>query len=453
MSKVIKLKKGLDLKVKGAASAEIVEIASETFAIKPTDFIGFKKPKVLVKPGDKVKAGTQLYFDKDLSEVKYTSPVSGEVVEVKRGEQRRLLEIIVKADGANQYEEFKAHSVSELGALSLDEAKQQILESGLWSNFIQRPYAVVARPSDTPRSIFVSCFDSSPLAADYNITLRGEDKHFAAGVDILKKICKDVQLNINADAEVSSVFAAAKDVQVNKVSGPHPAGNVGVQIHNIAPINKGEVVWTINPTAVAQIGKLFLQGKYDASKIVALVGPEVSSPKYIKTKTGANVAQMIEGNLASDHVRIVSGNVLVGEKIEKNGHVGFYASNVTVLKEGDDYKVFGSFAPSSSRFSFSRALGLLAFANGGNKEYDFDTNLNGEHRPFVQTGEMEKVLPMDILPIYLMKAILAEDFDEMEALGIYEVAEEDLALCEVIDSSKTEVQSIIRQGIDLMLYS
>lgn len=452
MSKVVKLKKGLDLKVKGAPSSEVVEIASETYAIKPTDFIGFKKPKVLVKPGDKVKAGAQLYFDKDLPAVKYTSPVSGEVVEVKRGAQRRLLEIVVKADGQNEFEEFKSFSVSDLGALSAEDAKQQILEAGLWSNFIQRPYAVVAQPTDAPRSIFVSCFDSSPLSADYNLTLKGEDKNFATGVDVLKKFCKDIQLNVNADSEVSSVFTSAKGVQINKISGPHPAGNVGVQIHNIAPINKGEIVWTINPTAVAQIGKLFLEGKYDATRVIALAGPEVSSPKYIKTKTGANVAEIIAGNLASDHVRVVSGNVLVGEKIEKDGFVGYYANSVNVLKEGDDYKLFGSFAPSASRFSFSRALGLLSFINGS-KEFDVDTNLNGEHRPFVQSGEMEKVLPMDILPVYLMKAILAEDFDEMEALGIYEVAEEDLALCEVIDSSKTEVQSVIRKGIDLMLYS
>ncbi len=452
MSKVVKLKKGLDLKVKGVPSSEVVEIASETYAIKPTDFIGFKKPKVLVKPGDKVKAGTQLYFDKDLPAVKYTSPVSGEVVEVKRGAQRRLLGIVVKADGQNEFEEFKSFSVSDLGALSAEDAKQQILEAGLWANFIQRPYAVVAQPTDAPRSIFVSCFDSSPLSADYNLTLKGEDKNFATGIDVLKKLCKDIQLNINADSEVSSVFTSAKGVQINKISGPHPAGNVGVQIHNIAPINKGEIVWTINPTAVAQIGKLFLEGKYDATRVIALAGPEVSSPKYIKTKTGANVAEIIAGNLASDHVRVVSGNVLVGEKIEKDGFVGYYANSVNVLKEGDDYKLFGSFAPSASRFSFSRALGLLSFINGS-KEFDVDTNLNGEHRPFVQSGEMEKVLPMDILPVYLMKAILAEDFDEMEALGIYEVAEEDLALCEVIDSSKTEVQSVIRKGIDLMLYS
>lgn len=452
MSKVVKLKKGLDLKVKGAPSSEVVGIASETYAIKPTDFIGFKKPKVLVKPGDKVKAGTQLYFDKDLPAVKYTSPVSGEVVEVKRGAQRRLLGIVVKADGQNEFEEFKSFSVSDLGALSAEDAKQQILEAGLWANFIQRPYAVVAQPTDAPRSIFVSCFDSSPLSADYNLTLKGEDKNFATGIDVLKKLCKDIQLNVNADSEVSSVFTSAKGVQINKISGPHPAGNVGVQIHNIAPINKGEIVWTINPTAVAQIGKLFLEGKYDATRVIALAGPEVSSPKYIKTKTGANVAEIIAGNLASDHIRVVSGNVLVGEKIEKDGFVGYYANSVNVLKEGDDYKLFGSFAPSASRFSFSRALGLLSFINGS-KEFDVDTNLNGEHRPFVQSGEMEKVLPMDILPVYLMKAILAEDFDEMEALGIYEVAEEDLALCEVIDSSKTEVQSVIRKGIDLMLYS
>jgi Na+-transporting NADH:ubiquinone oxidoreductase subunit A len=453
MSKVVKLKKGLNLSIEGEPSTTVVELSSETYAIKPTDFIGFKKPKVLVKPGDKVKAGTQLYFDKDLPEVKYTSPVSGEVIEVKRGAQRRLLEIVVKADAENAFEEFKQYSISDLGSLSADDAKAQILEAGIWPSFIQRPFAVVAKPTDAPRSIFISCFDSSPLAPDYNLALKGEDKAFATGVDVLKKFCKDIQLTLNSDSEVSNVFSSVKGVQINKISGPHPAGNVGIQIHNIAPINKGELVWTIDPFAVAQIGKLFIEGKYDATRIITVAGPEVKEPKYVKVKVGANVSSLIKDNLKSDHVRVVSGNLLTGDKIEKDGFVGYYANTVSVLTEGDDYRVFGSFAPSASRYSVSRAFGLFSFMNGSSKKYSFDTNINGEHRPFVQSGIMDKVLPMDVLPVYLLKAILAEDFDEMEALGIYEVAEEDFALCEFVDSSKNEVQSIIRKGIDLMLYS
>jgi len=453
MSKVVKLKKGLDLSIQGEPSSTIVELSSDTYAIKPTDFIGFKKPKVLVKPGDKVKAGTQLYFDKDLPEVKYTSPVSGEVIEVKRGAQRRLLEIIVKADAENAFEDFKKFSISDLGSLSADDAKAQILKAGIWPSFIQRPYAVVAKPTDTPRSIFISCFDSSPLAPDYNVALKGEDKAFSTGIDVLKKFCKDIQLTLNSDSEISNVFSSVKGVQINKISGPHPAGNVGVQIHNIAPINKGEVVWTIDPFAVAQIGKLFNSGKYDATRVITVAGPEVKDPKYIKIKVGANVGSLLKNNLKSDHVRVVSGNLLTGEKIEKDGFVGYYANTVSVLTEGDDYKVFGSFTPSASRYSVSRAFGLFSFMNSSSKKYNFDTNINGEHRPFVQSGIMDKMLPMDVLPVYLLKAILAEDFDEMEALGIYEVAEEDFALCEFVDSSKNEVQSIIRRGIDLMLYS
>lgn len=453
MSKVVKLKKGLNLSIQGEPSSTVVEIASDTYAIKPTDFIGFKKPKVLVKPGDKVKAGTQLYFDKDLPAVKYTSPVSGEVVEIKRGAQRRLLEIVVKADAENAFEDFKQFSVSDLGSLSTEDAKTQILEAGIWPSFIQRPYAVVANPTDVPRSIFISCFDSSPLAPDYNVALKDDEKAFSTGIDVLKKFCKDIQLTLSSDSEVSNVFSSVKGVQINKISGPHPSGNVGVQIHNIAPINKGEIIWTIDPFAVAQIGKLFTEGKYDATRVISVAGPEVKDPKYVKVKVGANVSSLLKDNLNSDHVRVVSGNLLTGEKIEKDGFVGYYANTVSVLKEGDDYRVFGSFAPSASRYSVSRAFGLFSFMNGSSKKYDFDTNINGEHRPFVQSGIMEKVLPMDVLPVYLLKAILAEDFDEMEALGIYEVAEEDFALCEFVDSSKNEVQSIIRRGIDLMLYS
>ena len=453
MSKIVKLKKGLNISMEGEPSSTIVELSSDTYAVKPTDFIGFKKPKVLVKPGDKVKAGTQLYFDKDLPEVKYTSPVSGEVIEIKRGAKRKLLEIIVKADANNAFEAFKQFSVSELGSLTADDAKAQILEAGIWPSFMQRPYAVVAKPTDTPRSIFISCLYSSPLAPDYNLALKGEEKAFNTGIDVLKKFCKDIQVTLNADAEISTVFSSVKGVQVNKVSGPHPAGNVGVQIHNISPINKGEIVWTLDPFAVVQIGKLFIEGKYDATKIITVAGPQVKDPKYIKTKVGANVAAFLKDNLKSDHVRVVSGNLLTGEKVEKDGFVGYYSNTVSVLTEGDDYRVFGSFTPSASRYSVSRAFGLLSFTNGSSKKYDFDTNINGEHRPFVQSGIMEKVLPMDVLPVYLLKAILAEDFDEMEALGIYEVAEEDFALCEFVDSSKNEVQSIIRRGIDLMLYS
>ncbi|MCP4521150.1 MAG: Na(+)-translocating NADH-quinone reductase subunit A [Cytophagales bacterium] len=451
----INLKKGFDINLVGKAESNVVEVASKTFSIKPPNFVSFIKPKVLVKVGDSVKAGTTLYFDKSLPEVKYSSPVSGEVVEVKRGEKRKLLEIIVKTDGQNSYEDFGSRSVSEAAKLSAEEAKQLILDSGVWPNIIQRPYAVIAKPTDTPKAIFISGFDTNPLAPDYDVIFKGEEQNFQLGLEVLTKLTSgSVHLTLDGKSEILKVFSEAdkvQKVQINKVSGPHPAGNVGVQIHHIDPINKGDIVWTLNPYGVIQIGRLFLQGRYDASRTIAVAGSSVSNPQYVKTYTGANIGDLTKGNLSEDHVRYISGSVLSGEKVEADGHMGYYDNALSVIPEGDNYKFFGSF-DFNSRLSLQRAIGLFSFLSP-KKEYVVDTNLNGEHRAFVQSGMLEKVLPMDIYPTYLLKAIIAKDFDEMEALGIYEVAEEDLALCEFVDVSKNDVQGIIREGIDLMLNS
>ena len=273
------------------------------------------------------------------------------------------------------------------------------------------------------------------------------------GIDVLNKFSKGaVHVNINSKAEVSTVFSNAKNIQVNKFTGPHPAGNVGVQIHHIDPINKGEVAWTINPFGVIQIGKLFLEGKYDASKVIAVAGSEVQNPQYYKTYIGAKVSAFLEGNLKQDHVRVISGNVLTGSAISKDGYVGFYDQLVSVIPEGDRPRFFateGWLAPTAKRLSFHRALGLLSFLNP-KKEYVLDTNMNGEERAFVMTGAFEQVMPMDVLPTHLFKAIMAEDYDEMEALGIYELIEEDIALCEFIDVSKHDLQSLLRTGIKLL---
>lgn len=452
----INLKKGFNINLVGKAQANVVEgVQPETFAIKPPNFVNFEKPKVLVKVGDSVKAGTTLYFDKSLPEVKYASPVSGEVVEIKRGAKRRLLEIVVKADGNNTYEDFSQKSVSEVAKMSAEDAKQAILDSGIWPSIIQRPYAVVAKPTDSPKAIFISGFDTNPLAPDYDVIFKGEEQHFQVGLEVLKKFTSgNVHLTVDGKGELLNAFSKASSVQgvvINKIAGPHPAGNVGVQIHHIDPINKGDIVWTINPFGVIQIGRLFLEGKYDASRIVAVAGSSVSTPQYYKTYTGANISKLLDGNLNEKNVRCISGSVLSGEKIDTDGHLGYYDNSLSVIPEGDNHKFFGSF-DFNSRLSLQRAIGLFSFLSP-NKEYVVDTNINGEHRAFVQSGMLDKVLPMDIYPTYLLKAILAKDFDEMEALGIYEVAEEDLALCEFVDVSKNNIQEIVREGIDLMLNS
>lgn len=451
MSSTIKIRKGFDINLKGKAEKKIAETPQpETFALKPSDFLGIKRPKLLVDEGDTVKAGTPIFYDRLGEKVMYCAPVSGEIAEIKRGAKRKVLEIKILADKQIEYVEFKKHSVSDIANLSKEEAEEQILKSGAWPNIVQRPFGLVADPAETPKAIFISTFDSHPLAPDYDFIFAGEEQFFQTGIEILKKFTPGkVHVGLNADAEVSKVFAHAKDVDVHKISGKHPAGNVGTLIHFVDPINKGDVVWTLNPYGVIQIGKLFLEGKYDAQKIIALAGSEVKTPQYYKTYTGACINKFIENNLNADNARCVSGNVLTGEKIAKDGFVGFYDLMVTVLPEGNQHEMFGWILPTTKKLSFHKAIGLLSFLSP-NKERVLTTNTNGEHRAFVQSGVFEKVTPIDVLPTYLIKAILAEDFDEMEALGIYEVIEEDLALCEFIDVSKHNIQSILREGITLI---
>jgi Na+-transporting NADH:ubiquinone oxidoreductase subunit A len=452
MSKLVKLKKGFDIKLVGKAEKKISDLPQpETFAIKPTDFLGLQRPKVLVKEGDSVKAGTPILIDKKLDKVIYTAPVSGEVVEIVRGEKRKLLEIKILADKTIEFEQFPKFSSSGLTSVSKNEAQDIMLRSGVWPQIIQRPYGIVANPDDAPRSIFISTFDTHPLAPDYEFIFKGEEQYFQAGISILKKFTMGkIHLGINADNSASSFFNQVTDVVINKFSGPHPAGNVGVQIHHIDPVNKGDVVWTLNPYGVIQIGKLFLEGRYDASKVISINGSEVANPQYYRTFIGANVGTYLKNNLKNDHVRVISGNVLTGNMIDSNGYVGFYHQMVTVIPEGDYHEMFGWILPTTRKLSFHRAFGLFGTKD---KEYVLDTNTRGEERAFVQTGVFEKVVPMDILPVYLLKAILAEDFEEMEALGIYEVIEEDLALCEFIDVSKHNVQEILREGIELLINS
>jgi len=453
MSNIIKLKKGFDINLYGAADKTNLDLPQpELFALKPTDFHGLLRPKVMVEVGQNVKAGTPLLYDKKKDEVMYCAPVSGEVVEIVRGEKRKLLEIKILADKEIEFESFKSYSTSDINNLSYEDAREQLLKSGVWPNIIQRPYGVVADPSARPKSIFISGFDSNPLAPDYGNLYKGNEQAFQEGVNVLSKFTEgQIHIGINGTGEIASIFANLQGAQIHKFSGPHPAGNVGVQIHHIDPINKDEVVWTLTPQGVIEIGRLFLEGKYDSSRLVALTGSEVSKTGYYKTYSGASINKLIDGNLTNDHVRCVSGNVLSGTRIAADGFIGFNTQQVTVIPEGDEYEFLGWIKPTAKKLSFHRALGLFSFLNKG--PFKVDSNTNGEKRAFVQTGTFEAVTPMDIYPTYLIKAIMAEDYDEMEALGIYEVVEEDLALCEFVDVSKHEIQKIVREGLDLMQYS
>jgi len=451
MGKFIRLKKGFDINLAGKASSKLAQTEQpETFAIKPTDFYGIYMPKVVVNEGDVVKAGSPLFHDKKNENIIFTSPVSGEVVAIKRGERRKLLEVKILADTKVEHLPFTKYSISEIANLTRDQIQPQLLKSGVWLNLVQRPFGIVADPAETPKSIFISGFDSHPLAPDYNFLFKGQEQYFQVGIDILKKFTEGpIHLNVHTKKELGAIFSQVQGVELNKFSGPHPAGCVGVQIHHIDPLGKSDVIWTINPYGVVQIGKLFMNGIYDASKILAVAGSEVKDPQYYKTYIGASVSKFLKNNLKQEHVRVISGNVLTGTKINSDGHVGFFDQLVSVIPEGDKYEFLGWIAPSAQKLSISRAFGLFSFLNY-NKEYILDSNTKGEPRAFVQTGVFEKVTPMDVLPTHLLKAIIAEDFDDMEALGIYEVIEEDLALCEFVDVSKHQVQAILREGIELM---
>jgi Na+-transporting NADH:ubiquinone oxidoreductase subunit A len=444
MSTVYKIKKGLNIKLLGEAEKTIVDLNAKRFAVKPPDFIGCF-PKMLVKEGDSVKAGSPLFFDKYRDNILFTSPVSGKVEGIIRGPKRKLLEIVIETDGQDKSLDFGTADVDKLDRAALVE---KLLKSGVWPVIRQRPYSTVANPDDDPKAIFVTAFDTAPLAADFDLIVHGHGEVFQVGLDVLKKLTTGkVHLNIDDKNTTSKVFKNSKNVQLNRFSGPHPTGNVSVHVSRIDPINKGELIWYLGPQEVLTIGRLFLEGKYNAERIIAIAGSEVIHPKYFKTFIGARITNMVSGNVGGSNNRYISGNVLTGEKIEKDGFVRFYDSLVTVIPEGNYSEFLGWVMPGLKKFSTSGTFLSKLFPD---RKYRLDTNLHGGERAFVMTGKFEKVFPFDIYPMQLVKAIMYEDIDQMENMGIYEIDEEDFALCEVIDTSKTEIQEIVRGGLDLI---
>lgn len=448
MSKTVKLRKGLDIRLIGVANKIKSELVlPKTVSIKPSDFHGMT-PKMVVKEGETVKAGGTIFFDKYNEAVKCASPVSGKIEAIVRGEKRRIMEIIISVDSEIQYEQ---NGAMDLSSMSNEAVKEAILSSGLWLCIKQRPLDIVANPKNAPKAIFVSAFDSSPLAPDFDYVLHGKNQEFQKGLDALAKLTTGkVHLTLNGSVPADSVFTEAKGVEINKISGKHPAGNVGTQIHHIDPVNKGEFVWTVNAQDVVMIGRYFLTGKYDARKTIAVTGSEIKNPHYIEVISGTNLSSLLEGQITSDNVRVISGNVLTGDKVAKDGHLGFYHNQVTVIPEGNQLKFVatkGWMGPGFDKFSNSRLFPTFLLRN---KRFRLDTNTNGEQRAFVVTGELEKVFPFDILPMQLVKAAITDDIDGMENLGIYEVAPEDFALCEYVCTTKINIQDEIRQGLDLI---
>ena len=447
MSKDIKIKKGLNIPLKGEADKVFGNAdRSDTFLVKPTDFKNFT-PKLIVKEGAEVLAGSPLFFNKEYPDVKVGSPVSGKVLEVVRGAKRKILGIKIEGDKETRYADFP---VVDANAMSREDVKKRLMDQCLWAFIKRRPFGTVARPEDNPTAIYVSGFDSAPLAADNDFILHGMEKEFQAGLDVLKQLTDGkVHLNLHRELNTDAVFKDAKGVQVNWVTGPHPSGNVGIQIHHISPINKGEAVFAVAAQDVAVIGKAFLTGKYDASRIVALVGSSVNTPKYYRTMQGSLISTLTT-DVSGDNNRIISGNILTGEKVAADNYLGFFHKEVTVIAEGDHAKFFiteGWAGPGFAKHSVNRSY--FSWLMPG-KKYELDTNTNGEARALVVTGEYENVFPMDIYPQHLLKAIMIGDIELMENLGIYEVDDEDFALCEYVCTSKTAVQHIVREGLELI---
>jgi Na+-transporting NADH:ubiquinone oxidoreductase subunit A len=446
MSTLIKLRKGLNIKLAGKAEKILLpEVAVNRFGVRFADFPGLTA-KLEVKEGSVVSAGTPLFHDKFFPEVKYVSPVSGVVKEIVRGDKRLLLEVVIEQQGNEKI----GFGTADPLKLTRDEVQSKLLSSGLWPVLRQRPYHIVARPGTVPKAIFISAFDTAPLAPDLDFIMANtHGGHLQTGIDVLSRLTEG-KIHISFDAEGSRVAEVKnlRGVETHRFSGPHPAGNVGVQIHHIDPVSKGEAVWYIDIQDVTALGRLFNTGFHDRDRIIALAGPGVLHPKYHRIKPGASVSAILNLNMKDTNQRVISGNVLIGKKIFQAGSLGFYDNMVTVLPEGDYNEFFGWATPGYGKFSYWKVFLSKLLPK---KEYVLDTNMHGGHRAFVMTGHYEKVLPMDIYPIHLVKAILAGDVELMENLGIYEVAEEDFALCEYIDPSKSEIQDIIRRGIDLMI--
>ncbi|MBR4855016.1 MAG: Na(+)-translocating NADH-quinone reductase subunit A [Bacteroidaceae bacterium] len=438
MSKLIKLRKGLDVNLKGKAALETVSVKCPgEYALVPDDFTGMK-PKVVVNEGDTVLAGDALFVDKKHPEVKFVSPVSGTVTLVERGDRRKLLSVRVKSDGKQQSREFDVKG----------DIKAVLMESGMFAFFRQRPYDVVANPEDKPKAIFVSAFNSMPLSQDFSYVVKGQEEEFKAGIKALSAIAK-VNLGISV-AQSKTFLNDVPNCEVTVFDGPAPAGNVGVQINHVDPINKGEVVWTIAAEEVIFVGRLMKTGRVDLTRTIAVAGSEVKKPAYATIKVGQKLDTLLQGQISDEaSLRIINGNVMTGIKTSKDGYLAAHATEVNVIPEGDNADEFmGWIMPRFNTFSTHRSY--LSWLFGKKKEYVFDARVKGGERHMIMSGEYDKVFPMDIFAGYLIKAIITGDIDRQEALGIYEVAPEDFAIAEFVDSSKLELQRIVREGLDIL---
>ena len=449
MTNVIKLRKGLDISLQGKAEEKKIQMKSNgKYALVPDDFVGVT-PKVVVREGDKVKAGDALFVNKQYPEIKFASPVSGIVREVVRGERRKVLCVKVEADKEQEFVDF---GKKDVGKLSGEQVVNALLEAGIFGYIEQLPYAVSTNPSVMPKAIFVSALRDKPLAADFQFEAKGQEQDFVTGIIALSKIAKThVGLGIQPDFQTEiRKLDIDKYAELTIFDGKCPAGNVGVQVNHIDPVNKGEVVWTIgDPTVVLFIGRLFNSGKVDLRRTVALCGSEIKNPAYVDMLVGEELSTLLSNSYDASHsVRIINGNVLTGRPTTKDGFLGAHASEITVIPEGDKAdEMLGWILPRLNQFSVNRSYFSWLF---GKKDYALDARIKGGERHMIMSGEYDRVLPMDIYGEYLIKAIIAGDIDRQEALGIYEISPEDFALAEFVDSSKLELQRIVREGLNIL---
>ena len=444
MSKDIRIKKGLDIKLVGEATLTTNKLPVKgMFALKPQDFHGII-PKLIAKEGTSVKAGESIFYSKSDDRILFPSPVSGKVTEIIRGAKRKIISIKITADGKQSFKDF---GIKDADKMSAEEVKNHLLNSGCWPFIKQRPFDVIANPSQTPKAIFISAYASSPLAANYDYTLAGKEKELQAALTAISKLTTG-SVHVSVGKDSNSPFSGLKNIQLHNVSGPHPVGNVSTQISQIDPLNKGEVVWVINPHDLLVVGELLLTGNFNFIRTLALTGSQFEKPSYVTVVSGASISDVVAKNINIDNTRIISGNVLSGTQVSKDDFLGYYDNQITAIPEGDDYEFFGWNKPVFNKISPSRALTFSWLTP--KKKYDLNTNTNGEHRAFVVTGSYENVFPLDIFPLQFLKACMYQDLDEMENLGGYEVAPEDFALTEFICISKQPHQKIVREGLDLM---
>ena len=448
--KVHILKKGHDINLQGVADpAHDGTVAVTTFAVQPLNFRGIAPiPKMLVEVGQEVKVGDPLFFDKPNPDIKFVAPVSGEIVAINRGAKRAITEVVILADKDQTYRQYAAFDL-EKG--SREELVAYLQDSGFWPFIKQRPFDVIPAATDIPRDIFISTFDTAPLAPDLNLVVAGKEAHFQKGLEVLGKLTSgNVHLGLNAGGAnaPADAYTTASGAEKHWFQGKHPAGNVGVQIHHIAPLGTKDKVWTLGVQEVISLGVLFNEQRFDGERVVAITGADLEQARYVRTHLGANIGDLLKDNIKEGNLRIISGDVLSGEQKSEAQFINARDDQITVVEEGNDYELFGWLLPLAPRPSVSSTFPNFLFSDYAFKA---ETNTHGEKRAFVVTGQYESVLPMDIYPQHLMKAILTNDFERMEGLGIHELSEEDIALCEFVCTSKQPLQQILRQGQEMML--